>query len=95
MSHLEIIQICQQLSKEGKQPSVALIKARLIKKQPLPNIIAGFKQWQANPNQTIENKQVEPKANSTLSLEQKVDALQNEVQELKAELGQLKGMIKS
>lgn len=54
-----IILIAQQLSKEGKVPSTALIKARLPKDVPLPMIIQGLKAWKDNPHQEI-NSPTEP-----------------------------------
>lgn len=89
MSSNEIISICQQLSSEGKQPSVALIKARLANKQPLPSIIAGLKQWQANPNAKVEERSVEAESATTLPLEQRVAQLEAEVLELKSVIKQL------
>lgn len=89
MSSNEIISICQQLSSEGKQPSVALIKARLANKQPLPSIIAGLKQWQANPNSKIKEQTVEQESVTTLPLEQRVTQLEKEVLELKNIIKQL------
>ena len=48
-----IILIAQQLSKEGKVPNTALIKARLPKNVPLPMIIQGLKMWKENPQKEI------------------------------------------
>lgn len=49
-----IILIAQQLSKEGKVPTTALIKARLPKNTPLPVIIQGLKEWKENPHKEID-----------------------------------------
>ena len=63
-----IILLAQQISQEGKVPSIALLKARLPKNVPLPSIIQGLKLWKENPqkavtvpaeadiNESIENK---------------------------------------
>ena len=48
-----IILVAQQLSKEGKVPTTALIKARLPKDVPLPVIIQGLKEWKENPHKEI------------------------------------------
>ena len=48
-----IILIAQQIAKEGKTPNTAMIKARLPKNVPLPNIIQGLKLWHENPNREI------------------------------------------
>lgn len=57
MNTSAVIQACQQLVKQGKTPSVALIKTRLSKPAPLPVIITGLKQFQANPNAATECKE--------------------------------------
>ncbi|MCW8996212.1 MAG: hypothetical protein OQK77_10415 [Psychromonas sp.] len=49
-----IILIAQQLSKEGKVPTTALIKSRLPKTVPLPAIIQGLKMWKENPHKEID-----------------------------------------
>ncbi|WP_372881456.1 hypothetical protein [Psychromonas sp.] len=48
-----IILIAQQIAKEGKIPTTALIKARLPKNVPLPAIIQGLKMWNDNPDKEI------------------------------------------
>ncbi|WP_094752290.1 hypothetical protein [Psychromonas sp. CD1] len=48
-----IIAIAQQLSKEGKTPNTALIKARLPKNIALPLIIEGLRLWRDDPYQEI------------------------------------------
>ena len=48
-----IIVIAQQIAKEGKVPTTALIKARLPKNIPLPTIIQGLKIWASNPDKVI------------------------------------------
>lgn len=91
MNNQEIISICQQLSEEGKEPSVALIKARLSKPAPMPLVIGGLKQWRANPNVKLENKSEEQDSSNTptQTLEQRVGALEEEVKELKIIIAKL------
>ena len=48
-----IILVAQQLSREGKVPTTALLKARLPKNVPLPVIIQGLKAWKENPQKEI------------------------------------------
>lgn len=45
MSIETVQQIAQQLHAEGKQPSVALIKARLPAPCPMPDVIRGLQRW--------------------------------------------------
>lgn len=61
-----IILVAQQLVKEGKTPTTALIKSRLPKNTPLPAIIQGLKQWQDNPNKQIDTP-TEPSLTGTSS----------------------------
>ena len=91
MSNEKIIAVCQQLSKEGKEPSVALVKSRLGQPLPMPLIIAGIKQWRANPNAELpQNTEATPSDSApTQSLEQRVDTLEQEVKELKAVIKKL------
>ncbi|MCG6201275.1 hypothetical protein [Psychromonas antarctica] len=71
-----IILIAQQLSKEGKVPNTALIKARLLKKVPLPMIIQGLKMWKENPQKEIPiaTMQAPPLDNENAHFERRVDA---------------------
>lgn len=98
-----IILIAQQLSKEGKNPNTALIKARLPKNTPLPMIIQGLKLWQDNPNKEIINPsepaisaslESENKGAFDLLLEQKIEQmikpLLSEINLLKDQISQLK-----
>lgn len=86
MRNQEIITICQQLKQEGKEPTVAMIKARLGKPLAMPSVIAGLKEWRANPNIKFEpsSKEQAPESAPTISLEQRVNALEQEVLTLKA-----------
>ena len=45
MSIETVLQIAQQLHAEGKQPTVALIKARLPAPCPMPDVISGLQRW--------------------------------------------------
>ncbi len=45
----EILVCANQLANQGKKPSVALVKAKLTKKVPLPAIISALKNWQYDP----------------------------------------------
>ena len=48
----EIITIANTLANDGKQPTVALIKAKLTSRVPLPEIIRLLKTWQHDPSYT-------------------------------------------
>lgn len=47
--HSEIYRLAHQLSREGKTPSVALIRSRLSKPTSLPDIIQALQQWKLTP----------------------------------------------
>lgn len=76
-----IIEVCQQLKSEGKEPSVALIKARLTKPQPLPTVISGLKAWKNNPNHVVVSTPVVEEKNAP-SLEERVEKLEQQVKDL-------------
>ena len=89
MSTSEIVNICQQLASEGKEPSVALIKARLTQTLPLPMIIAGLKSYKANPKQTLVEQRTKAPTKASTSLEQRVKQLETELFVLKKTIPQL------
>jgi hypothetical protein len=101
-----IILIAQQIAKEGKTPNTAMIKARLPKNVPLPAIIQGLKMWQDNPDLQIDNPTEPALTSNTKAQLSSFDLLLNtaieskvielvtplkvEIEQLKAELKQLK-----
>ena len=88
MNNQEIVEICQVLAREGKTPSVALVKARMTGPKILPQIIAGIKQYQANPTQVItESNNVEKSDKEVTSLSQaelvqRIEGLEKQVSDL-------------
>jgi hypothetical protein len=106
-----IILIAQQIAKEGKTPNTAMIKARLPKNIPLPNIIQGLKLWQENPNKEIigatepaliANEKIEQGSFDKLlaaTIDSKIQTLtaplKDEIQQLKANLKALKIELKT
>lgn len=97
-----IILIAQQIAQQGKTPNTAMIKARLPKNVPLPDIIQGLKRWQADPNKNIDNP-TEPalisnkKSEKTsfdslleIKINEMILPLKNEIEQLKAALKILK-----
>jgi len=93
----EILAIANQLANQGKQPSVALIKAKLPRSVPLPTIILVLKSWQHDPNFT-QQTQIKKKASKVTKedntdinalIEQALAPLQQEINELKHQVKQL------
>lgn len=92
----QIVEICQDIASQGKQPSVALVKGRLSKPIALPNIIAGIKSWQNNPVQKVQVKEKtsdeQISSDSTMQeLELRVSALELLVKNLQQQLDLLSG----
>jgi len=93
----EILAIANQIANEGKQPSVALIKARLNKSVPLPSIVKVLKTWQHDPDftsvsgasssQDKDEKQGSNELSETIS--HAIAPLHQELKEIKALLSQL------
>ncbi len=48
-----VIQIAKQLHAEGKQPSVALVKARLPAPCPMPDVISGLQRWRQQSSPAV------------------------------------------
>lgn len=47
MSQDVLFQIADALAREGKEPSVALIKSRLPEPRPIPEIISALQRWRS------------------------------------------------
>ncbi|MGF1684485.1 hypothetical protein [Photobacterium minamisatsumaniensis] len=84
----EITQALEQaissLTQEGKEPSVALIKARLTDPLPMPLIIKALQAWKKNAK-VPKIEKCEPKE----TLEERITILEKQVTELTARLVQL------
>ncbi len=94
----EISILANQIANKGNKPTVALIKAKLNKKVPLPVIISTLKTWQHEPSfialpeekQNIIEKETGNSSIKTSSFEQE---LQNELSSMKKEIIELKQLI--
>ncbi|GAB3216053.1 hypothetical protein [Pseudaeromonas pectinilytica] len=89
MSIETVMQIARQLHAEGKQPSVALIKARLPAPCPMPDVITGIQRWRQQATSNAGEEQPIAAARP-LNPEQSVDPLQVEIQQLRDEVSQLR-----
>jgi hypothetical protein len=91
----EIITIANTLANKGKQPTVALIKAKLTSRAPLPEIISVLKTWQHDPDYI----QITSSTNAqTLGNELKVDnetsaAITLALKPIKEELAEIKKLL--
>lgn len=80
----DLQQAIQSLVSEGKQPSVALVKARLAQNVPMPIIIQALQSWKMNakvPKITEHKREI--------SLEQRIEQLEQQVAILTQRLSQL------
>ncbi|NMP16432.1 hypothetical protein [Thalassotalea sp. Y01] len=94
-----IYQACTEIAKQGKTPSIALIKARVAAGTPLALIIKGLQTWQKNPKlgeSTSATPQSAPaKAKPMVDdIEQRITSaiqpLQQQINDLKQEIAELK-----
>ncbi|EHU5196340.1 hypothetical protein JKP10_11555 [Vibrio vulnificus] len=86
----ELEAVLEQLQQQGKEPSVALVKARLKTSVPMPAIIAAIKSWKSaqrvpkievasQTNQDVERiAQLEA---TVLKLAARIDALEAQLKE--------------
>lgn len=84
-----IASLCEKIKASGKLPSVALVKKASNRPLPLKDIIEVLKRWQSDPEQFSKAPLSEPiadKPDDLLShiknLEQRIVALENQVQSL-------------
>jgi hypothetical protein len=86
----ETIALCQVLSKEGKKPSVGLVRSRAGGKLSVPEAIKGIQSWQAQPDQVVEPISVlTVNEEAPVTLETRVAALEKQISELTLRLERL------
>ncbi|EMB48381.1 hypothetical protein DU972_001920 [Vibrio mimicus] len=87
----ELEEILNSLSQQGKEPSVALVKARLKTPVPMPAIIATIKSWK----NTQRIPKVEVAAiNTNNNLEQRIEVLEQTILQLTARIEALEATTK-
>ncbi|UYI46424.1 hypothetical protein OFO16_11310 [Vibrio natriegens] len=80
----ELETVMEQLQQEGKEPSVALVKARMKTPVPMPALITALKSWKsANRVPKIEI------AAQKTSEEDRLTALENTIAQLTARIAEL------
>lgn len=80
----------EQLVREGKEPTVALVKARLKSSVPMPALISTIKSWknsQRVPKVEIRQPQ-KAEEDRVTNLEQQIAHLTQRVEQLEAKLNQ-------
>ncbi|WP_319554829.1 hypothetical protein [uncultured Vibrio sp.] len=88
----ELEAVLEQLQQEGKEPSVALVKARMRTPVPMPALIATIKSWKsANRVPKIEVAvQKASQEDRLTTLENTVAQLTARIEELEAKLSEKK-----
>jgi hypothetical protein len=92
MSNIDyIINLCFDISEQGKTPSVALIRNMSQHPLAIPEVIKGLQGWKSNASTRpkIQNKQVNMGSATTQSLQQRVIQLENQVAQIMQELTKL------
>ncbi|WP_431786312.1 hypothetical protein [Vibrio harveyi] len=84
----ELEAVMEQLQQQGKEPTVALVKARMKTPVPMPALIATIKSWKsANRIPKVEVAVQKPKEEDRIAaLEETVAKLTARVEELEAKL---------
>ncbi|MDW6092269.1 hypothetical protein [Vibrio rhizosphaerae] len=82
----ELETVISQLVADGKEPTVALIKARLSTQVPIPAIVTTIKRWKSS--QQIPKVEVAVQS-SVSATEQRIIALEQQVAELISRVTQL------
>ena len=103
MSLQHIVDAANQLALEGKKPSMALIKSRLVQPATMRDIIETLKKWLFDPNAIVPPKSTPTStsadvadptavliATAIASVREEIAPLRQEMNELKAEIAALK-----
>jgi uncharacterized protein YlxW (UPF0749 family) len=96
MSNIEyIINLCFDISEQGKTPSVALIRSMAIHPLAIPEVIKGLQNWKSNSNERpkIHNKQMNTGSQTNQSLQQRVTQLEDQVATIMQELAKISDSI--
>lgn len=81
----ELNQIFTALEAEGKEPSMALVKARLSTSVPMPALITAIKNWKSNKRVP----KIEVAAEQTLSSDERIAKLEETIAKLTARIDAL------
>ena len=83
----EVEAVLTKLQQEGKDPTMALVKARLSCKVPIPALISIIKSWKAT--QRVPKVEIAAKDNSELKLTQRMAQLEQQIEQLLQRVSQL------
>jgi paraquat-inducible protein B len=92
MSNIDyIINLCFDISEQGKTPSVALIRKMSQHPLAIPEVIKGLQSWKSNASARpkIHNKQINTGSATAPTLQQRVTQLETQVTQIMQELTKL------
>jgi hypothetical protein len=92
MSNIDyIINLCFEISEQGKTPSVALIRNMAQHPLAIPEVIKGLQKWKSNPSDRpkIHKKQITKGSVTNQSLQQRVTQLEAQVATIMQELAKM------
>ena len=94
MSNIDyIVNLCFEISEQGKTPSVALIRNMARHPLGIPEVIKGLQNWKSNPNLRPKNHQkaMSAASPSNQSLQQRVAQLEAQVAAIMQKLAKVSG----
>ena len=89
MSNIDyIINLCFDISEQGKTPSVALIRSMAQYPLAIPEVIKGLQNWKSNSNSRpkFQKQQMGTVSTNTPSLEQRLTQLESQVVRIMQEM---------
>jgi uncharacterized protein YceH (UPF0502 family) len=92
MSNIDyIINLCFDISEQGKTPSLALVRNMAQRPLAIPEVIKGLQKWKSNSGarSKTHNKQINTKSATDLSLQQRVTQLEAQVATIMQELAKM------
>jgi hypothetical protein len=98
MSNIDyIINICFDISEQGRTPSVALIRNMSQHPLSIPEVIKGLQHWKSNPGTRpkIHNNKMTSGSATNQSLQQRITQLENQVTTIMQELAKISNDKKS
>ncbi len=85
----KLVIFCHQIAKEGKQPSVALLRAKAPMKVSVTNAIEAMKRYNASHKMPVEGEQPASEVDRIALLEKRVTQLENALTVMEQRLNKL------
>jgi|TARA_B110000240_G_C13410528_1_gene414986 hypothetical protein len=93
MSNIDyVVNLCFELSEQGKIPSVALIRSRAQHPLAIPEVIKGVQRWKSHPGlrPKTHHKKVNTRSTASQSLQERVSQLEVQLTTIMQELDRIK-----